>query len=225
MSLELVREESHEGGLDVAQGEGGEERPEDGAAPLREEGVDGEEKADEEEEEGVAHGVEQAVAEERLVIRLQDVAQVAERRDGGRGRGGRVEAHAGGAGRADVAAADVAAESRAKPTADVLARRRRHGGGGEGLPERFAADEGFVSTEILEASKYPSSFATSGASRSANAPRLAPDERRGDEFFANDIGARRCDPGARATPRSSRAVQRQGIVTRKFSDPPPSSVV
>ena len=81
-----------------------------------------------------------------------------------------------------------------------------------GLPERFAADEGFVSTGILEASKYPSSFATSGASRSANAPRLAPDERRGDEFFANDIGARRCDPGARATPRSSRAVQ--GIVTR-----------
>ena len=137
-----MREESHEGGLDVAQGEGGEERPEDGAAPLREEGVDGEEKADEEEEEGVAHGVEQAVAEERLVIRLQDVAQVAERRDGGRGRGGRVEAHAGGAGRADVAAADVAAESRAKPTADVLARRRRHGGGGEGAPRAFRRRRG-----------------------------------------------------------------------------------
>ena len=57
-------------------------------------------------------------------------------------------------------------------------------------PGRFAADVDCVSI-ILEASKYPSSFATSGASRSANAPRFAPDERRGDGFFANDIGARR----------------------------------
>ena len=170
------------------------------AAPLREE-VDGEEKADEEEEGGVAHGVEQAVAEERLVVRLQDIAQVAERRDGGRGRGARRSA------RRRCRSRRRRRRRRRRRVASEANRRcfcatATPRGRWRGLPERFAPTRDRQHRNP-EASKYPSSFATSGASRSANAPRLAPDERRGDEFFANDIGAsgdpgRGRPPGARA---------------------------
>ena len=127
-ALERLLEEPHEARLDVAQGEGGEQGPQERAAPLREEGRDGVQEADEEEEEAVAHGVEHALAEERVVGR-----GVRARPRAGRGRGRRreLESHAGRPGRARAAVVEPVvhpAEVRAEPAPDVAPGRGRRRG-------------------------------------------------------------------------------------------------